>query len=82
MKWEVKLFVGGKVFNEEVVAANRDDALTTAKARILLPKLWESTQLLVVSIKTNFSIAQGVGDDLMPLSYENMEKQVFGLWVT
>ena len=33
MKWEVKMFVGGRVFNEEVMAANRDDALTTAKAR-------------------------------------------------
>ena len=33
MKWEVKLFDGGNVFNEEVVSANRDDALTTAKAR-------------------------------------------------
>ena len=33
MKWEVKLFVGGKVFNEEVMAANRDDALTTASKK-------------------------------------------------
>ena len=33
MKFEVKLFVGGKVFNEEVQAVNRDNAIDTAKAR-------------------------------------------------
>ena len=33
MKFEVKLFVGGKVFNEEVQAVNRDHAIDTAKAR-------------------------------------------------
>ena len=33
MLFAVKLFVGGKVFNEEVQAVNRDDALETAKAR-------------------------------------------------
>lgn len=33
MKWDVKLYVGGKVFTEEVHAVNRDDAIETAKAR-------------------------------------------------
>jgi len=33
MKWEVKLYVGGTVFNEEVRAVNRQDAETTALAR-------------------------------------------------
>ena len=33
MKWEVKLYVAVKVFIESVIAANRNDALDTAKAR-------------------------------------------------
>ena len=33
MKFAVKLFVGGKVFNEEVQAVNRDNAIDTAKNR-------------------------------------------------
>ena len=33
MKWEVKLYVGGKVFTEEVHAANHQDAKVTATAR-------------------------------------------------
>ena len=33
MIWEVKLYVGGKVFVESVHAVNRNDALDTAKAR-------------------------------------------------
>ncbi len=33
MIWEVKLYVAGKVFNEEVHAVNRNDAIETAKAR-------------------------------------------------
>ena len=33
MIWDVKLYVGGKVFVESVHAVNRDDALETAKAR-------------------------------------------------
>ena len=33
MIWEVKLYVGGKVFVEEVRAVNRQDAVETAKAR-------------------------------------------------
>ena len=33
MKWEVKLYVGGKVFTEEVYASNRDHARETATAR-------------------------------------------------
>ena len=33
MIWEVKLYVGGKVFTESVHAVNRQDALDTAKAR-------------------------------------------------
>ena len=33
MKCEVKLYVAGKVFTESVQAANREDALQTAKAR-------------------------------------------------
>jgi hypothetical protein len=33
MIWEVKLYVGGKVFTEEVRATNRQDALDTAVAR-------------------------------------------------
>ena len=32
MIWDVKLYVGGKVFTESVRAVNRDDALDTAKA--------------------------------------------------
>ena len=33
MKFDVKLFVGGKVFEETVQAVNRDNAINTAKAR-------------------------------------------------
>jgi len=33
MKYEVKLYVGGKVFTEEVQAANYQDARKTALAR-------------------------------------------------
>ena len=33
MKWEVKLYVGGKVFTEEVQAVNYRDARETATAR-------------------------------------------------
>ena len=33
MKWEVKLFVGGKVFTEEVYATSHKDARDTAIAR-------------------------------------------------
>ena len=33
MKWEVKLYQGGKVFTEEVYANNLQDAKATAKAR-------------------------------------------------
>ena len=33
MKWEVKLFVGGRVFTEEVYAVSHSDAKETAIAR-------------------------------------------------
>ena len=33
MIWDVKLYVGGKVFVESVHAVNREDALLTAKNR-------------------------------------------------
>ena len=33
MIFDVKLYVGGKVFTESVHAVNREDALDTAKAR-------------------------------------------------
>ena len=33
MKWKVQLYVAGSIFNEEVGAANREDAIVTAKAR-------------------------------------------------
>ena len=33
MKFEVKMYVGGKVFTEEVQAANYQDARETATAR-------------------------------------------------
>ena len=33
MQFDVKLFVGGKVFTERVQAVNRNDAIDTAKAR-------------------------------------------------
>ena len=33
MKWDVKLYVGGKVFNEQVHAINMQDARETALAR-------------------------------------------------
>ena len=33
MKWEVKLYVGGQVFTEEVRAINMQDARETALAR-------------------------------------------------
>ena len=33
MIWDVKLYVGGKVFIESVHAVNREDALLTAKNR-------------------------------------------------
>ena len=32
MKWEVKLYVGGKVFTEEVYASSHRDARETATA--------------------------------------------------
>ena len=33
MIWDVKLYVGGKVFTESVHAVNREDALLTATNR-------------------------------------------------
>ena len=33
MLFDVKLYVGGKLFTESVHAVNREDALDTAKAR-------------------------------------------------
>ena len=33
MIWDVKLYVGGKVFTESVQAVNRNDAIDTAKNR-------------------------------------------------
>ncbi len=33
MKWQVKLYSSGKVFNEEVHASNSSDAIQTAKSR-------------------------------------------------
>ena len=33
MIWDIKLYVGGKVFTESVHAVNREDALETAKSR-------------------------------------------------
>jgi hypothetical protein len=33
MKWEVKLYVGGRVFTEEVYASSYSDAKETALAR-------------------------------------------------
>ena len=33
MIWEVKLYVGGKVFSESVHAVNRENAIDTAKYR-------------------------------------------------
>ena len=33
MKWQVELYVGGKLFKEDVIARNRNDAEATAKAR-------------------------------------------------
>ena len=33
MLWEVKLYVGGKVFEEKVHAVDRNNAIDTAKAR-------------------------------------------------
>ena len=33
MLFDVKLYVGGKLFTESVQAVNRNDALDTAKAR-------------------------------------------------
>ena len=33
MIWDVKLYVGGKVFTESVHAVNRQDALDTEKSR-------------------------------------------------
>ena len=33
MKWQVKLYVAGKIFTEDVIAGNRNDAEATAKVR-------------------------------------------------
>jgi nucleoside 2-deoxyribosyltransferase len=33
MKWEVKLYIAGQVFSEEVIARNHNDAKKTALAR-------------------------------------------------
>jgi hypothetical protein len=33
MKWEVKLYIGGTIFEEIVIARNMSDARTTAIAR-------------------------------------------------
>ena len=33
MIWDVKLYLGGKVFTESVTAVNRNDAIDTAKNR-------------------------------------------------
>ena len=39
MIWDVKLYVGGRVFTESVHAVNREDALETAKARNPIAKV-------------------------------------------
>ena len=46
MKYEVKLYVGGKVFNEEVYATNPKDARETALAR--------NPKAKVVSVNVSF----------------------------
>ena len=33
MKWQVKLYVAGKIFTEDVIANNRNDPEATAKVR-------------------------------------------------
>ena len=33
MKWDVRMYVAGKVFDESVQAINRNDAIDTAKNR-------------------------------------------------
>ena len=50
MKWEVKLYVGGKVFTEEVYASSHRDARETATARNPRAKVIESTQLSEVNV--------------------------------
>ncbi len=33
MKWNIEMYVAGNLFTEQVQAANRQDAIETAKAR-------------------------------------------------
>ena len=40
MLFDVKLYVGGKLFVESVHAVNRNEAIDTAKIEIHTPKLW------------------------------------------
>ena len=56
MKFAVKLFVGGKVFNEEVQAVNRDNAIDTAKAKLYEGYIDRPTPLSICRLKRETKI--------------------------
>ena len=47
MIWDVKLYVGGKVFTESVHAVNREDALLTTSKGKLMQKVTHLTQIVL-----------------------------------
>ena len=51
MKWEVKLYVGGKVFTEEVYASSHRDARETATARNPRAKVIGVNPIIGVDVK-------------------------------
>ena len=64
MIWDVKLYVGGKVFVESVHAVNRDDALETAKARNPKAKVIGVSNKEVFELVKRQSYEDTVTDDI------------------
>ena len=58
MIWEVKLYVGGKVFVESVHAVNRNDAIDTAKNRNPKAKVIGVNPTLRDTLWTQLSISR------------------------
>ena len=71
MKWEVKLYQGGKVFTEEVYANDYQDAKTTALARnptvqkvIGVNPVWDKPEPVNSVSPTSYSSTSSSGSDM------------------
>ena len=67
MKWEVKLYVGGKVFTEEVYASNYRDARETATARNPRAKVIGVNPIVGSWCKERTSCGSGTLSVVLPL---------------